>query len=110
MAGFCVCGATGNCPCGAHAPRKGGYRLVADGGMGWAFGVVDSKAAVPGLVFASNGGGGQTSLGLYRYVGDRYLLQACDTVIKKDRADASLLDRSAVLVQTWACSSPSSAP
>src|SRR5260370_18954095 len=50
MAGSCVCGATGNCHLRAYAPRKGGYRLVADGGMGWAFGVVDSKAAVPGLV------------------------------------------------------------
>jgi len=63
MAGSCVCAATGNCPLHAYAPRKGGYRLVADGGMGWAFGVVDSKATVPGLVFASNGGGGQASLG-----------------------------------------------
>jgi len=110
MAGSCVCGATGNCPLRAYAPRKGGYRLVADGGMGWAFGVVDSKAAVPGLVFASNGGGGQASLGLYRYVGDRYLLQACETLIKKDRADASWWDPSAVVVQTWACGAPSTAP
>ena len=34
MAGSCVCAATGNCPLHAYAPRKGGYRLVADGGMG----------------------------------------------------------------------------
>jgi len=96
-------------PLHAYAPRKGGYRLVADGGMGWAFGVVDSKATVPGLVFASNGGGGQASLGLYRYVGGRYLLQACETLIKKDRADAScgiLRRRSPNL----ACGAPSRAP
>ena len=50
----------------AYARKKAGYRLVADGGMGWAFGVVDSQADVPDLVFASNGGGGQIGLGLYR--------------------------------------------
>jgi len=110
MAGSCVCGATGNCPLRAYALRKGGYRLVADGGMGWAFGVIDSKAAVPGLVFASNGGGGQASLRLYRYVDGRYLLQACETLIKKDRADASWWDPSAVVLQTWPCGAPSTAP
>jgi len=110
MAGSCVCGATGNCPLRAYALRKGGYRLVADGLMGWAFGVADSKAAVPALVFASSGGGGQASLRLYRYVDGRYLLQACETLIKKDRADASWWDPSAVVLQTWPCGAPSTAP
>jgi hypothetical protein len=36
MSGSCVCGATGNCPMHAYARKKAGYRLVADGGMGWA--------------------------------------------------------------------------
>jgi len=103
MAGSCVCGATGNCPLRAYAPKKDGYRVVADGGMGWAFGLVDTKAGVPDLVFASNGGGGQASLGLYRYVGDRYLLRACETLIKKDRADASWWDPSSVEVEPRPC-------
>src|SRR5260370_12030243 len=110
MGGCWVGGGSGEGRGGAAAPGKGGYRGVADGGGGWALGVVDSKAAVPGRVFASNGGGGQASLGLYRYVGDRYLLQACETLIKKDRADASWWDPSAVVVQTWACGAPSTAP
>jgi len=103
MAGSCVCGATGNCPLHAYAPKKDGYRVVVDGGMGWAFGLVETKAGVPDLVFASNGGGGQASLGLYRYVGDRYLLRACETLIKKDRADASWRDPSSVEVEPRPC-------
>jgi hypothetical protein len=103
MSGSCVCGATGNCPLRAYARKKDAYRVVADGGMGWAFGIVDSQAEVPDLVFASNGGGGQIGLGLYRYVGDRYVVQACETLKKKDRADASWWDRSAVEVEPWLC-------
>jgi len=103
MSGSCVCRATGNCPMHAYARKKAGYRLVADGGMGWAFGVVDSQADVPDLVFASNGGGGQIGLGLYRYVGGRYVVQACETLIKKDDADASWWDPSAVVVSLWHC-------
>jgi len=104
MSGSCVCGATGNCPMHAYARKKAGYRLVAHGGMGWAFGVVDSQADVPDLVFASNGGGGQIGLGLYRYFGGRYVVQACETLIKKDGADASWWDPSAVVVSPWHCS------
>ena len=54
--------------------------------MGWAFGLVDTKAGVPDLVFATNGGGGQIGFGLYRYVGERYVVHACETLTKKDRA------------------------
>jgi len=104
MSGSCLCGATGNCPMHAYARKKAGYRLVADGGMGWAFGVVDSKADVPDLVFASNGGGGQIGLGLYRYVGDRFVVQDCETLTKKDSgAVASWWDPSAVVVEPWSC-------
>ena len=60
MSGSCVCGATGNCPMHAYARKKAGYRVVADGAMGWAFGVVDSQADVPDLVFASNGAEGKS--------------------------------------------------
>lgn len=86
-----------------YARKKAGYRLVANGGMGWAFGAVDSQADVSDLVFASNGGGGQIGLGLYRYVGGRDVVQACETLIKKDGADTSWWDPSAVVVNPWHC-------
>jgi len=107
MSGSFFCG-TGGCPIYAYVREKDGYRKILGdkriGPGGWAFAVVNSKTRIPDLVIASNGGGGQMGLGLYRYVGDRFVLQACETLTRKaPESDAGWWEPSAVVVEPRSC-------
>lgn len=76
-----LCG-TGGCPIYAYVREKAGYKRVLRS-FGWAFGVIKSDTAVPDLVVASNGGGGQVGLALYRYNGEMFARAACETLKAK---------------------------
>lgn len=82
-----LCG-TGGCPIYAYVREKAGYKRVLRS-FGWAFAVVKSDAAVPDLVVASNGGGGQVGLTLYRYNGEVYARAACETLKAKQPGSAA---------------------
>ena len=111
MSGSSSCG-NANCPIYVYTREEHTYREIRFDKSkkrimqpyGWAFGVVDSKAEVPDLVFASNEGGPQVGLYLYSYVGDIFVLQACETLTKKDlESGASWWDPSAVAVEPRPC-------
>ena len=82
--GSCMCGATGNCAIYLYTREKDRYREVLRNGKriayGFAFATVASKADIPDLVLAANGGGSEVSLTEYRYVGDKFVPQACETL------------------------------
>jgi hypothetical protein len=100
MSGSFLCG-TGGCPIYVYVRERGGYRKVLRT-FGWAFAVVGFKTATaPSLVIASNQGGGQMILTLYRYAGDAFTDQACDVLTWKDvNATNSWWDTSQVDVQS----------
>jgi hypothetical protein len=103
----CVCG-DANCPIYLYARAKDGYRIVLGdtrhdrGAGGWAFGVVESTADVPDLVLASNAGGPQVVLTLYRYDGSRFVQQGCETLTRKQENTTSWWNPSEVDVQPCA--------
>jgi hypothetical protein len=82
MSGSTWCG-TGGCPICIYVREKAGYRKVLNS-SGWAFAVLSSHKTVPDLVVASNAGGPQTVLTLYRYAGSTFTGQACETLTAKD--------------------------
>lgn len=105
MSGSCMCGATGNCPIYVYVREKGMFRHVLSDDdqqpMGWTFAVVNSKTATPDIVLASNAGGMMLDLTLYRYVGNRYVARAGETLSKKDAPESkSWWDPSAFIVQS----------
>src|ERR1700688_3341329 len=75
------CG-TGGCPIFAYVREKTGYRKVLSS-FGWAFAVVDSRAATPDLVIARNAGGGLITLLLFHYSGKTFNRPDCEILTSK---------------------------
>ncbi len=90
--GSCSCGATGNCAIYLYTREKDGYREVLRNGKripySFAFAVVASKADVPDLVLATNESASEVRLTEYRYAGDKFVPQACETLTAKDTGTA----------------------
>jgi len=83
----CTCGGPGNCPTYLYVREKNRYRGVLRNGKwipySWAFDVVDSKTGIPDIVLATNSSDRQIYLTKYRYVGDKFISQACETITAK---------------------------
>lgn len=104
MSGSCMCGATGNCPIYVYIREKDRFRAVLSDDSqqpdGWSFAVATSKSLIPDIILASNPGGGMVALTLYRYVGNKYVSRACETLTKKEGQESkSWWDPSAVIVR-----------
>ena len=86
--GSCLCGATGNCAIYLYTREKDRYREVLRNGKripySFAFAMVASKADVPDLVLAATESAFEVRLTQYRYVGDKFVPQACETLTAKD--------------------------
>jgi hypothetical protein len=101
----CSCGGTGNCPIYLYVREKSRYREVLGNGRwapySWAFAVVNSKTGTPDIVLATHSSARQVSLTKYRYVGDRFVPQACETLTAKNAESGpkSWWDPNEVLVQ-----------
>lgn len=96
----CSCGGTGNCPVHLYIRERDRYRQVLKE-LSYAFAVVNSKTDIPDIVLATNSSARQVYLTKYRYVGDRFVPQACETLTAKDTDSGpkSWWDPNEVLVQ-----------
>jgi hypothetical protein len=101
----CYCGGTGNCPVYLYVREKDRYREVLRNGKrvpySWAFAVVNSQPDIPEIVLATNSSARQVNLTKYRYVGDRFFPQACETLTAKntDSGPKSWWDPDQVLIR-----------